>query len=173
MYRGRLTWTEILAEIKLQAGQANAPLQSQEDIRYFEPADIELLLLEESNAILGDLRVDEFESIGPPAVQTLTAAAVAVAHPLNTIDILSATIDGKPAVEVTPSMYKSLRETDMYIYSVFSKAIHFTQANGSFTVLVEPSLAEWQADPMILPIGNEREQIRRVVDILRGIDNMR
>jgi len=171
-----MTWTELLDQIMLRRTEFASPTPDpQNDVPFFIRDDCEKYLFEEACDMLRELRLDEIESLGEDAVQILTAAATNVAQPVEMIGLISAKVNEVSNVEVVPATYvASSVITSTLIYTIFGGQIFFTGANAEFTLLVTPTLSQWQANyPLIMPKGREEMLLARVLDTLWIIDTLR
>jgi len=168
---GRLTWAEKLDEIQRRLSE-NTPADAAHtpgfDIPYFSRSEIELFLLEVSNAKLGILSIEEIGNANAVAVSNLTGASP-LALPAGAVEIISSPIDSAPAVETEPARYYwALNESIMKYFTVMKntvsglRSILHTGLSGSFSVLKEVPLASWQANTAVLPPGYDEECIREV-----------
>ncbi len=170
----RLTWEEKIATLKRRRTEEfNPSPEAQNDVPFFNTADMEQILLEVSNASLRELRIDELQSVGQLTVVALTAAATSVDTPENFIGLISAKIGDRDASEVVPSRFFQLRDSISLVYCIFAGKIWFTGANAEFIVMVEPDYDNWSLVQDMLPMSWDEQTIKESFDILWAIDNLR
>lgn len=174
----RLSWSELLEEIARRQSDYDVAANTYPsgapgtvDAPYNIRADVELLLLECSNAALRELSFDELQAVGAKAIVAKTGASP-IALPDNAIDVLSGNIGGEPAVEVLPAIYfQTLGSSRLTCYTFFSGNIYYTGVGtGTFQIIVEPPLSEWQANNVILPPGYDEARITDVCQLLEAED---
>lgn len=172
---GRLTWTEKLDAIQARMNEAFVAVDPQLNIPYFDRTEIERILLEVSNANLKELSIEDISAVGKDAIDEYTNAVSPIAINIKSIDVVSATYDGKPMVEVTPAAFFQndyAGITTSAMFSVFGGNIYFvdTGASAVFQVLAYQSLADWQATPDLLPPAYDEKVIRETCEILELAD---
>jgi hypothetical protein len=181
-----MTWLDRIKEIarrEREADPSNTAVTGQLDIRYFKKDHIESLLYDVSLELLGEIPVDEIATISSHAVVTVNFDTSAVSPgdppfpelPLNTIDVIGASVDGGPVIPTSISGYLQKRGVvdgssvytfayDATTYGMVTPTarIYYTGVVLKMILLVEPTLADFQADHPIIPPGYDEELIARV-----------
>jgi hypothetical protein len=173
---GRLQWSELIEEIARRQSQFDiagniypSGVPGTVDSPYYLRQDIENMLWEVSNAALRELTFDELQAVGLRAI-TSDAGASPLALPDNAIDVLSGNIGSQPAVEVLPSIFLqgSTRSTE---YAFYGGNVNYVgTGTGTFQIIVEPPLSDWQANNIILPPGYDETRISDVCQLLEAED---
>ncbi len=174
----RLTWQELLDSITRRQGEIDVAtniypigVPSSPNVPYDLFSDVENLLLEVSNAMLRQLSFDEMMNVGTKAITTLTGASP-LTVPNNAIGILSASVDGRASDEYVPATFlESQTSTRVCCYSFISGQIKFIGgASGTFNIIIEPTLADWRANNVILPPAYDNKRINEVCNLLEIAD---
>lgn len=165
-----MTWQEKLDECEYRLQQTpgtTSAITGDEEAPYYDRSLIERYLYEVSVQTLLEIPAEEAESIGGAAIDANSYVS-GDSLPLATIGFLSARMDGDPAVEVSPAHYFQLENTaNTFIKAyVFMKGCVFhTGTQLDLVLLVEPTLAEFQADAVILPQWYDE----RILDVTHQI----
>ena len=104
---------------------------------------------------------------------TTTAGITSAPLPANTIKVLSAAIDGAPAAYASPANFiqrlpGGSRTSNCFTY--IEGKLAFKGAAVSATLLVEPTMTEWQNNENIIPPDRDMEHIDRAVSRMKIAD---
>jgi hypothetical protein len=178
-----LTWQDKLDSLGERIGepdwQDNAT-NTEQDTPYFDWTVAEKWLYMSSLFYLRSVPPQELEAIGSDAIQVVTASAgggiviTTTPIPQNVLKVLDAQIDTgvgfRPAEYVPPTIYLQMltcAANESLIYTLIGGFIAVKgTANITITCLVEPALASFQNDDVILPPGYDEDIVNRAKSLL-------
>ena len=183
-----LTWQDRLESLAARIGEPDLfhpAINAEQLTPYFDPITTEKWLYRACLFYLRSSQYSDLDSIGSKAILKLTGSTGAgiltsVVVPQNVLKIYNATIDvgtGYKPAEFIPQPYYlqmltcSITESLTYSFINGYVAMHGT-ANFSITLLVEPTLADFQDDNVILPPGYDEDVIDRTKTYLMISDNL-
>jgi hypothetical protein len=132
---------------------------------YFISNELQWIVYEALLQVLKEIPNEDFEGLSSLAVQSLSttvssgyAGVGAIVAPLNTIRVLGATVDTKSTVGSSPKSF--VQAMDMIggrwtnRWTMIGGKFLYIGTNAVFTVLTEPTLAQWMAASVpVLPPG--------------------
>lgn len=152
------------------------PIPGELDIPYFDKAELEDHMLIVAQNLLLEITEEELQSVGSDVIFTTSGGGSlgglwGLALDLTVINVISATIDGEPASEVTMEAFLQLYgNSDAAIYTFAEGRVYFNGTSISLILITEPSLTALRIDAPIFPPGYDNEIVDRTVDRLMIID---
>lgn len=165
-----LPWIDLQTQIAARMGEpedipGGVIPEGEVDIPYYTSSIIEGLLLEISNQSLREIKPDDLEAIGSPAINTTIYTTSGQSLVSGTLKILSVAIRPQNVgtnyagtQPMSPAIFVQSRNADPTLitgWSVFSGGMNYIGFDARVVAVVEPVLAVWQANPSppILPDG--------------------
>lgn len=171
-----MTWQEMLDEIerRVQQGTYTSATTGDGNIPYFDRAHAEELLYEISVQLMLEMPDYLAETLGDAALVTASLANAA-AIPLNYLKCFAVRIDGNLAKELSPASYYQLNlpATSPYtiaVYSFGAGVIGHSGTTAVATFLVQPTLATFQANTVVLPPQYDEPRITWVHELMLAQD---
>lgn len=171
-------WQDLLDELELRTGQLGLSSSdtADEEAPFYQRSVIERYLYEVSVQLLLEIPPTEIESLGTKAILAMAAAASGATVAANVINSISARIDNQPAKELSPAHYFQLNTPTS---SIGPKAYCFMQGKlfhsgtaADMVLLIEPTIADFQADLVSVPPQYDEERMARTLRILSSMDHM-
>lgn len=169
---GRLRWQELLDEIARRMGEIDVAgntypsgVAGQANMPYNLKSDVEDILLEVSQASLRELTFDEIQDVGLRGVNAVVGTVSPIVVPENAIGLISSIIDLGVAAEVTPAMfYQGITRSAVFMFA--ARNVYYNGTNAAFEIAIEPTLANWRLNAIILPPAYDNKRIDEVCHIL-------